>query len=134
MSEQSETRDSSVADGKLRHPLIPAQRVRGSDVFNQAGEKIGKIEDLAIDKRTGKVAYAILSFGGVLGVGEKHQPLPWSILRYDIEQGGYVVPITQEFLALAPKLNISELSGWDDTDGRQALHDYYAAQGGTPYW
>ncbi|MEO6341082.1 MAG: PRC-barrel domain-containing protein, partial [Caulobacteraceae bacterium] len=95
---------SSPAESKVEHSLIPAQRVNGSDVFNQANERIGRIEDVAIDKRTGKVAYAILSFGGFLGMGDKHQPLPWSVLKYDSEKGGYVVPITQEFLALAPKL------------------------------
>ncbi len=104
MSEQART-----AHADIDHPLIPAQRVNGAEVFNQANEKIGKIEDIAIDKRSGKVAYAILSFGGFLGMGEKHQPLPWSVLTYDTGLGGYVVDITQEFLALAPKLDVSEV-------------------------
>jgi hypothetical protein len=118
----------------MTHPLIPAQRVNDSDVFSQAKEKIGKIEDIAIDKRSGKVAYAILSFGGFLGMGDKHQPLPWSVLTYDADQGGYVVPITEEFLALAPKLDVSELSGWDDTQTREAFHTYYGAYGARPCW
>jgi len=144
MTDQSVTTQApSEGDGKrtaesvregMSHPLIPAQRVNGADVFNQAKEKIGKIEDIAIDKRSGKVAYAILSFGGFLGMGHKHQPLPWSVLNYDIEHGGYVVDITQEFLALAPKLDVSELSGWDDTGSREALHNYYSALGARPYW
>lgn len=116
------------------HPLIPAQRVNGASVFNQAGEKIGRIEDIALDKRSGKIAYAILSFGGFLGVGEKHQPLPWSVLNYDTEQRGYVVDITQEFLALAPKLEVSELSGWDDSSDREDFHNYYSGMGARPYW
>lgn len=122
------------ADTKVAHPLISAQRVNGSDVFNQSYEKIGQIEDVAIDKITGKVAYAILSFGGFLGLGGKHQPLPWSVLNYDADHGGYVVPITEEFLALAPKLDVSELSGWDDSPQRDALHAYYAPYGARPYW
>jgi len=121
-------------DTQLDHPLIPAQRVNGADVFNQAKEKIGRIEDIAVDKRTGKVAYAILSFGGFLGMGGKHQPLPWSVLKYDSEQRGYVVPITEEFLALAPKLDVSELSGWDDTNNREAFYAYYGVYGARPYW
>lgn len=120
--------------GEMAHPLIPAQRVNGTDVFNQAKEKIGKIEDVAIDKRSGKVAYAILSFGGFVGMGEKHQPLPWSVLNYDTDQRGYVVDITQEFLSLAPKLDVSELSGWDDSASREAFHAYYSPLGARPYW
>lgn len=119
---------------EMAHPLIPAQRVNGTDVYNQAKEKIGKIEDVAIDKRSGKVAYAILSFGGFVGMGEKHQPLPWSVLNYDTAQGGYVVDITQEFLALAPKLDVSELSGWDDSADREAFHTYFSPLGARPYW
>lgn len=91
--------------------LAPSKRVNGADVYNQAHTKIGKIQDFAIDKRTGKVAYAILRLGGFLGLGEKYQPLPWSVLTYSEEDDGYVVPITEEFLALAPKLDVSELSG-----------------------
>lgn len=121
-------------DAEMAHPLIPAQRVNGADVYNQAKEKIGKIEDIALDKRSGKVAYAILSFGGFLGMGDKHQPLPWSVLNYDTEQRGYVVDITQEFLALAPKLDVSELSGWDDSSNREAFHNYYGRLGARPYW
>ncbi|WP_340643790.1 PRC-barrel domain-containing protein [Phenylobacterium sp.] len=123
-----------VDDAEMAHPLIPAQRVNGAEVYNQAKEKIGKIEDIAIDKRTGKVAYAILSFGGFLGMGDKHQPLPWSVLDYDTDVGGYVVDITQEFLTLAPKLDVSELSGWDDTMNRDAFHTYYTPLGAKPYW
>lgn len=119
---------------EMAHPLIPAQRVNGTDVYNQAKEKIGKIEDVAIDKRSGKVAYAILSFGGFVGMGEKHQPLPWSVLNYDTDHGGYVVDITQEFLALAPKLDVSELSGWDDSADREAFHTYFSPLGARPYW
>ena len=129
-----QTIERTQTETKIEHPLIPAKRVNGSAVFNQAKEKIGQIEDVAIDKKTGRVAYAILSFGGFLGLGGKHQPLPWSVLKYDAATGGYVVPITEEFLALAPKLDISDLSGWDDSDQRDALHTYYAAYGARPYW
>lgn len=131
MSEQSAL---NPAIDDIDHPLVPARRVNGADVYNQAGEKIGTIEDVAIDKRSGKVAYAILSFGGFLGLGGKHQPLPWSVLSYDTKVGGYVIDITQEFLQLAPKLDVSELSGWDDSAEREAFHSYYSARGARPYW
>lgn len=122
------------AQAEIEHPLIPAKRVNGADVFNQAKEKIGRIEDIAIDKRSGKVAYAILSFGGFLGMGDKHQPMPWSVLSYNEELGGYQVDITEEFLALAPKLDVSELSGWDDSAEREAFFAYYNTYGARPYW
>jgi len=128
--DRSEARDGADAG----HPLIPSKRVNGSAVYNQAGEEIGKIEDVAIDKRSGKVAYAILSFGGFAGLGQKHQPLPWSALNYDPDKDGYVVDVTEEFLRLAPKLDVSELSGWDDSDRRQEFHNYYAPMGAAPYW
>jgi hypothetical protein len=125
---------SSTDASGLEHPLIPSKRVNGASVFNQSGEEVGKIEDIAIDKVSGKVAYAILSFGGFMGLGEKHQPLPWSALDYDERRGGYVVDVTEEFLRLAPKLDVSELSGWDDADQRDAFYSYYAAVGARPYW
>jgi sporulation protein YlmC with PRC-barrel domain len=131
--DRSFQRDQERGEGS-DHPLIPAKRVNGSAVYNQAGEKIGEVEDIAIDKRTGKVAYAILSFGGFLGMGEKHQPLPWSALDYDRERDGYVIDVTEEFLRLAPKLDTSELSGWDDTAQRDTFHSYYAPMGARPYW
>lgn len=132
MLEQSTQTQSTHA--AIDHPLIPAKRVNGADVFNQADEKIGQIEDVAIDKRSGKVAYAILSFGGFMGMGDKHQPLPWSVLQYNTHLDGYQVDITQEFLALAPKLDVSELSGWDDSGERDAFFSYYSAHGARPYW
>lgn len=140
-TQQAKSERQSMTGGRatnggagLDHPLIPADRVSGVDVYNQAGEKIGKIEDIALDKRSGQVAYAILSFGGLLGMGEKHQPLPWSALNYDTERGGYVVDVNKELLELAPKLEVSDLSGWDDTDSRDAFFGYYAAYGARPYW
>jgi len=117
--------------GASEHPLIPAGRVNGTDVYNQAHEKIGRIEDIALDKRSGRVAYAILSFGGLWGMGEKHHPLPWSALDYDPQLRGYVTEVTKELLELAPKLDVSDLSGWDDTERRDAYFRHYEAQA---YW
>jgi hypothetical protein len=133
-ADRREDRSFQPEGAASAHPLIPAKRVNGATVFNQAGEAIGKVEDIAIDKRTGKVAYAILSFGGFLGLGDKHQPLPWSALDYDPGRGGYVVDVTEEFLRLAPKLDTAELSGWDDTPQREAFYNYYAPSGVRPYW
>jgi sporulation protein YlmC with PRC-barrel domain len=119
---------------KPEHPLIPADRVNGTEVVSKSGEKLGKIEDVAIDKVSGDVAYAILSFGGVLGIGAKYHPVPWKLLRYDTEQRAYVVPMTKDDLQQAPMIDETELSGWNDGLSRDAIYGYYSSYGIGPYW
>ena len=116
------------------HPLIPADRVNGTDVVNVAGEKLGKIEDIAIEKVSGEVAYAILSFGGLLGIGAKYHPVPWKLLKYDAEKGAYVIPLQKADLETAPMIDESELSGWNDSLSRDAIYGYYSSYGIGPYW
>ncbi len=116
------------------HRLIAAARVTGTPVYNTGGERIGHIDDIAIDKHTGQVAYAILSFGGFLGIGDRQHPLPWAVLDYDPAHSGYVVPMSKEELEKAPSFNPSELSGWDDSGYRDSVFAYYAPFGVTPYW
>lgn len=79
-------------------------------MFNRQGERLGQIRDLMIEKRTGAVAYAVLAFGGVLGVGEKYVPAPWSALEYDVGLDGYVLPLDKERLRTAPGYTLDELS------------------------
>jgi hypothetical protein len=116
------------------HPLIPADRVNGTDVCNEAGEKLGKIEDVAIEKVSGDVAYAILSFGGLLGIGEKYFPVPWKLLTYDVDRHAYIVPLDKAAIENAPTIDESELSGWDDSQSRDAIYNYYGRYGVGPYW
>ena len=82
--------------------LIASDKVQGTGVFNAAGDNLGAIHELMIDKPTGKVAYAIMSFGGFLGIGNQFHPLPWSILKYDTTMGGYVVNLDKRKLQGAP--------------------------------
>jgi sporulation protein YlmC with PRC-barrel domain len=119
---------------KPEHPLIPADRVNGTDVYNKAGEKLGKIEDVAIEKVSGEVAYAILSFGGVLGIGAKYHPVPWKLLKYDTDKRAYVIPMDKAELTSAPMIDEKELSGWTDEATRDAIFKYYGAYGVGPYW
>ena len=63
--------------------LISSDKVEGTPVYNPKGERLGKVHHLMIDKYTGQVAYAVMSFGGFLGIGEKYHPLPWKMLNYD---------------------------------------------------
>ena len=106
--------------------LIAASKVNGTHVYNGQGESLGSIYDVMIDKRSGKVAYAVMSFGGFLGMGEDYHPLPWSVLTYDTEQGGYVVNLDKESLEGAPRYTESEASRWDDPEYTRGIDDYYA--------
>jgi sporulation protein YlmC with PRC-barrel domain len=84
--------------------LISSRKVVGTNVYNTSGDHLGQIHAVMIDKHSGHVAYALISFGGVLGVGEKYQRVPWSGLKYDTRQGGYVVGITIQQLEDQPAI------------------------------
>jgi hypothetical protein len=73
--------------------LIASNKVEGTAVYNRAGETLGTVYNFMVDKYTGQVAYAVMSFGGFLGLGESYHPLPWKALTYDTRLGGYVVDI-----------------------------------------
>ena len=98
-----------MTDAVTTHALITASRVSGTPVFNRAGERIGHIEDLSIDKRTGQVRYALMAFGGFLGIGDRFHPLPWSVLEYHTEKNGYVVPLGRPELEKSPHFSKDEL-------------------------
>jgi sporulation protein YlmC with PRC-barrel domain len=85
--------------------LITSDRVEGMPVYDARGKRIGKVERLMIDKLTGRIAYAILSFGDFLGIGEDHYPIPWSMLTYNEKPDGFQLDITEEQLKNAPKIN-----------------------------
>ena len=119
---------------KPAHPLIPADRVNGTDVYNQEGDRLGKIEDVAIEKVSGEVAYAILSFGGVLGLGAKFHPVPWKLLKFDEDKRAYVIPLSKADLEKAPMIDEKQLSGWTDEADREVIHSFYAGYGIGPYW
>lgn len=104
--------------------IIAASKVNGTSVYNTAGEKLGSVYDVMLDKTSGKAEYAILSFGGFLGIGDKYHPLPWNQLTYDTRQGGYVVNIDRSRLEGAPAYAPSEMGMWDDTRGRD-IDAYY---------
>lgn len=116
------------------HDLIMASRVTGAAVYNRTGERIGHVEDLSIHKVTGQTVYALMSFGGFLGLGERLHPLPWSMLDYDPGRSGYVVPLDKAELEKAPALDRMELERLGAGDEwRTRLFDYYGAYGAVPY-
>lgn len=114
--------------------LISSEKVEGTAVMNRTGEKIGTIEHVMIGKRSGKVAYAVMSFGGFLGIGDKHHALPWNVLVYDTNLGGYVIDADRARLEGAPAWSASEAPKWQDRDWSQRIDQYWgsaAAPGAT---
>lgn len=104
--------------------LIAGEKVAGTPVFNPAGERLGEIFDVMIDKVSGDVAFAVMSFGGFLGIGERYHPLPWSTLKYDTEQGGYVVELTKEQLEGGPAYEAGKTPTWTRAY-EHGIHEYY---------
>jgi sporulation protein YlmC with PRC-barrel domain len=92
--------------------LIAATKVNGTAVYNTDGERLGSVYDVLLDKRSGHADYAILSFGGFLGIGDRYHPLPWSQLRYDTKLGGYVVGLDRGQLEAAPSYDGADLDVW----------------------
>ena len=111
--------------------LISAGKVQGTDVYNTEGAMLGRIYDVMLDKRSGRIAYAIMEFGGILGIGTKYHPLPWQTLKYDTRQQGYVVGLTEEALKGAPAYSAEAAPAWGDRGYEQSIHDYYRVP---PYW
>lgn len=105
--------------------LIGSDKVEGTSVFGPDSSRIGSIERVMIDKVSGRVSYAVLGFGGFLGLGNDHYPLPWPSLKYDTELGGYVVGITVEQLRDAPRYGNDNAWNWADRSRTRALDDYY---------
>lgn len=111
--------------------LISASRVNGTTVYNTAGENIGKIYDVMIDKTSGNVAYAVISFGGFLGMGNNYYPVPWTVLKYDTGLQGYAVNLTKEQLEGAPNYASGSDPDWDDRAYDERVYKYYNTN---PFW
>jgi sporulation protein YlmC with PRC-barrel domain len=107
--------------------LIYASKVNGTSVYDPDGSKIGAVEDIAIDKLSGEVAYAVLALGGFLGIGEKYTPIPWHLLDYDPDEDGYVIGLSKEQLQDAPSYDKKELADTGDETYRDEVDEYYGA-------
>lgn len=105
--------------------LISSDKVDGTDVYSRNGDHLGTVHDVMIDKRSGQVEYAIMSFGGFLGMGESYHPLPWRVLTYDTGMGGYVVDIDRSRLDLAPRYTSSAMPDWSDRGYRSRIDEYW---------
>ena len=104
---------------------IRAKKVIGSNVTDPSGKKIGQVEDVVLDKQSNSILFAVVGFGGFLGVAEKYHPIPWSSLDYDPANDAYVVEYTKDQLKAAPAGSIEELTRNDGSAYRERAFDYY---------
>jgi sporulation protein YlmC with PRC-barrel domain len=104
--------------------VISSDKVEGTTVYNTAGEKLGSIDDLMIDKRSGQIRYAVLEFGGFLGMGTDRYPIPWKVLHYSNDKRGYTVPIDKAVLEQAPKYQEDAIPPYDRDYGTR-IDTYY---------
>lgn len=116
-----------AVDARETVNLIGSDKVEGTAVYGADNQKIGTIERVMIDKVSGKVSYAVLSFGGFLGIGDDHYPLPWQSLKYDTDLGGYVTGITESQLKGAPKYSNENSWNWSDPSVARSVDDYYGS-------
>jgi sporulation protein YlmC with PRC-barrel domain len=105
-------------------PTISSDRVEGTTVYDSKGGKLGSIDNLVIDKRSGLVRYAALEFGGFLGIGTERYPIPWAMLHYDTALDGYVVPLDAERLEQAPRYAVDERPDYSEDYGRRVYEHY----------
>ncbi len=109
------------------HQLIASDKVEGTAVYSRSGDHLGSIRNFMVNKRSGQVDYAVLQFGGFLGIGNSFYPLPWDMLTYDENQGGYVVDIEKSRLDNAPSYD-DRTPDYDESYSRQ-VSGYW----GSPY-
>jgi len=120
----------SSVDVRETANLIGSDKVEGTPVYGTDHSKIGTIQRVMIDKLSGKVAYAVMSFGGFMGMGEDYYPVPWGMLDYDTSLEGYRTRLTIEQLERAPKY--SQSTGWTwNRENDRRIYDYYRTR---PYW
>lgn len=110
--------------------LIAADKVVGTAVYDAAGERLGTIDSIMLNKRSGKVAYAVMSFGGFLGIGERFHPLPWNVLTYDNDKGGYNVEHSADDLRKAPNYSRDEVDTLDYGRSGGEIDNYYGVDVG----
>ncbi len=113
-----------------RNALISSRRVEGTPVYNRTAERLGAIHSVMIDKNSGQVAYAVLTFGGFLGLSESAHPVPWDVLSYDVDLDAYVIDLTREQLEAAPTMRLDQADRPQPRD-YEDVTGYYAK---LPWW
>lgn len=104
---------------------VSASTLTGDDIVNPQGESLGDLKDIMLDSTTGKIAYAVLSYGGVLGLGDKLFAVPWSALRIDGDNKNLVLNVSKERLKDAPGFDKDHWPNFADPSFTQSIHGYY---------
>jgi len=126
--------NSTITDNtstKSYRRVMSASTLSGDKVLNPVGEELGKINDIMIDVPTGKVAYAVLSFGGFLGLGDKLFAIPWSRLALDEDRKVFVLDVDRATLERAPGFDKDNWPDMADRTWGASINDYYGTR---PYW
>ncbi len=110
---------------------IRAKKVIGTSVKDEDGDTIGAIEDVVLDKLSNNIMFAIVGFDGVLGIGQKFAPIPWSVLDYDEPQDAYTVRYSKDELKAAPAGSLEELTKGDGAAFRDQGFQFYEVD---QYW
>lgn len=108
--------------------LMGADTLIGNDVYNTRDEDLGDIKEIMLDTQSGRVAYAVLSYGGFLGMGEKLFAVPWSALRLDTVNKRFVLDVDKERLSSAPGFDKHDWPDMQDPTWSQQIHDYYGTK------
>jgi sporulation protein YlmC with PRC-barrel domain len=116
---------------KVQPQSLSATSLIGDGVVNPQGQDLGKVEDIMIDINSGKVAYAVLSFGGFLGLGEKLFAIPWQAMTLDTDRKVFILNVEKDTLEKAPGFDKDNWPQTNDTDWLTGIYDYY---GYKPYW
>ena len=116
--------DSNTIARDETHDLISSDKVEGTTVYNRQGEKLGTVTSFMVGKRNGRIQYAVLSFGGLFGMGEKFYPLPWDTLTYDTDKGGYMVDIDKDRIEGAPSYDRGNEPTYDRAYGERVYGHY----------
>jgi hypothetical protein len=124
MVQEPYVEDPNALETRESGDMISSRRVEGTRVFDRAEERLGTIESFMVNKLSGQVEYAVLQFGGFLGIGSDYYPLPWNQLRYSANLGGYVIDIDRSVIEQAPRYPASEEPAFDPIYGRR-INDYY---------
>lgn len=116
---------------KQNPAVLSAGTLTGDPVINETGENLGTLEELMLDLDSGRVLYAVISFGGILGMGNKLFAVPWQALRVDTDRKAVVVNVSRELLEQAPGF---DKDNWPDTSEHAWLTDVYQHYGYEPFW
>ena len=116
----------AVADSNGPGPrLMGADTLMGNDVFNDQGEDLGDIKEIMLDVRAGRISYAVLSYGGVLGIGDKLFAVPWEALTLDTENKRFTLDVAKDRLEKAPGFDKDNWPNMSDQTWAKDVHDYY---------